>query len=158
MRVAANRASACLVAMLFFAGCSDATPTVVDTVVAKPIDMSVADEGTTDSAQPKDDQLVALDQSLADASVVQCTLGTMYPGVAVIDPDNPVYEDAFNTQAQVEQKFASGKIANSKAYRGYKAAWKYPELLLCAFCACGCEDSPGHLSAVDCFKDMHGFG
>ena len=75
----------------------------------------------------------------------------------LLDPDAPVYEDARWTQAEVEAAFAEAAAEDSAAYRAYKAALAYPGLLECAWCACGCADSDGHLSALDCFKDMHGF-
>ncbi len=87
-----------------------------------------------------------------------CTLGTIYPGVPVIDPDAPVYSDADWTQEEVEAAFAAAKAEDNIYYRGYLAADKYPDLLECAFCSCGCaKASIHHRSDVDCFKDMHGF-
>lgn len=93
----------------------------------------------------------------AGAASVVCDLGTMYPGVALIDPDAPVFQDGTWSQQQVVDAFAQAKTDNSTAYLGYKAARDYSQHLDCAFCACGCEGSIGHLSAIDCFKDMHGF-
>lgn len=89
---------------------------------------------------------------------VACELGTIYPADGVIDPDAPVYSDSTWTQEEVEAAFAAARAENNAYYRGYLAAHKYPEVLECAFCACGCASmSISHLSAVDCFKDMHGF-
>jgi len=88
---------------------------------------------------------------------IVCSLGTMYPNRTVIDPDAPVYSDSGWTQQQVTDAFAQAKAQNSQAYRAYKAANKYTQYLQCAWCACGCATSPGHKSAIDCYKDMHGF-
>ena len=85
-------------------------------------------------------------------------LGSIYPDRGVINPDDPQYEDNIYTFEQVRQMFAQAKQENSRAYRAYKAAYTYSHLANCAFCACGCSESSGHLSAVDCFKDIHGFG
>lgn len=87
-----------------------------------------------------------------------CQLGTMYPGVATIDPDAPVYQDKIWSQDLVTQSFADGKKQSSKPYLAYKAAREQAGVLDCAFCACGCAQGVGHKSAIDCFKDMHGFG
>ncbi|MBW2263456.1 MAG: hypothetical protein JRG91_15935 [Deltaproteobacteria bacterium] len=93
-----------------------------------------------------------------DSPGVVCELGTIYPGGPVIDPDAPIYSDSMWTQEEVEAAFAAAKVENNAFYRGYLAAYKYPEVLECPFCACGCATmSISHLSAVDCFKDMHGF-
>ena len=88
---------------------------------------------------------------------VTCELGTMYPGTGVIDPDAPVFSDANWPQDKVTQTFAQAKTDASTAYLAYRAARDYAKYLDCAFCACGCAQSIGHLSAIDCFKDMHGF-
>lgn len=89
---------------------------------------------------------------------IQC-LGTVYPDSGPIDPDNPVYENEYYTQEQVTKMFAQAKADNTKVYRAYLAGLLYPDLLECAFCYCGCASpSFNHVSAVDCFKDMHGFG
>lgn len=85
-------------------------------------------------------------------------LGTKYPGIGSIDPDNPDYEDALYSKAEVIAKFAAAKAADAPAYRAYKAALAYSAELECAFCDCGCAPLEGHKSASDCFKDMHGFG
>ncbi len=85
-------------------------------------------------------------------------LGTMYPGIGPIDPDAPVFSDATWTQQEVTAAFLEAKVQNSDAYRAYKAALSLGDILECAFCICGCHESIGHLSAADCFKDMHGFG
>ena len=74
-----------------------------------------------------------------------------------IDPDAPVFNDASWTQAKVSQVFVEAKGQNTSAYLAYKAARDYAHVLDCAFCSCGCAPSIGHLSAIDCFKDMHGF-
>lgn len=88
---------------------------------------------------------------------VVCTLGTMYPGLPAIDPDNPDFSDDVFSKEQVIADFAEDKAKNGAAYRAYKAALENQETLECAFCACGCAPSIGHTSAIDCFKDMHGF-
>lgn len=92
-----------------------------------------------------------------EASGIVCSLGTMYPDRAVIDPDAPVYHDSAWSQQEVTDSFAQAKAQDSQAYRAYKAANKYTQYLQCAFCACGCATQPGHKSAIDCYKDMHGF-
>lgn len=85
-------------------------------------------------------------------------LGTVYPDGAVINPDDPVYSSETLPQDYVSEKFAEAKAADSKAYRAYLAAYEDgQEVLECAFCACGCAESDGHISAIDCFKDFHGF-
>lgn len=88
---------------------------------------------------------------------VVCELGTKYPGQAPIDPDVPDFEEEGWTKAEVAAAFAADKAKNGPAYRAYKAAVAHQDVLECAFCACGCGPSIGHLSAIDCFKDMHGF-
>jgi len=92
-----------------------------------------------------------------DAPAVVCDLGTMYPTLDVIDPDAPVYSDASWTQDAVVASFAKAKAESSMAYLAYRAARDYSHFLDCAFCSCGCAPGIGHLSAIDCFKDMHGF-
>lgn len=94
----------------------------------------------------------------ADAGAGECTLGSFYADRDVINPDDPVYEDANWSQAEVTEKFAEAKATDAQSYRAYKIAYQYPDLMQCGFCPCGCDRSLGHLSAVDCFKDMHGFG
>lgn len=86
-----------------------------------------------------------------------CQLGTLYPSAGVIDPDSPVFSDEMHTQADVTDLFAKAKAESSPAYAAYLAARENAGVLGCAFCACGCASSIGHLSAVDCFKDLHGF-
>ena len=54
-------------------------------------------------------------------------------------------------------QFSIAKAEGMDAYKAYKAAFDNAEVLECAFCNCGCYPEPGHLSATDCFKDMHGF-
>jgi hypothetical protein len=75
----------------------------------------------------------------------------------MIDPDAPVYQDAVWTQPEVDQAFAAAKAQSSSAYRAYRAARDHAEYMPCAFCGCGCASAAGHASAIDCFKDMHGF-
>ena len=93
----------------------------------------------------------------SDGGPVACTLGTLYPSASVIDPDNPVYTDEMYAQADVTDMFAKAKAESSPAYLSYAAARDHANVLGCAFCACGCASSIGHLSAIDCFKDLHGF-
>ncbi|GMV16146.1 MAG: hypothetical protein AMXMBFR56_43700 [Polyangiaceae bacterium] len=93
----------------------------------------------------------------AGTAPVACELGTMYPELTVIDPDAPQYSDASWTQADVATLFAKAKTDGSMAYLAYRAARDHSHLLDCAFCSCGCAPGIGHLSAIDCFKDMHGF-
>ena len=88
---------------------------------------------------------------------VSCELGSVYPDAEVIDSDDPTYSDGNWTQAEAQEAFAEARQDNTDAYRAYAAARDHAELLECAFCDCGCASSVEHLSAVDCFKDMHGF-
>ena len=99
---------------------------------------------------------VASGGSAGGASVV-CELGTMYPGEPLIDPDAPVFDDANWSQAKVSDAFAKAKLDGAKPYLAYKAARDSAKVLDCAFCNCGCAPGIGHKSAIDCFKDMHGF-
>lgn len=105
--------------------------------------------------EPPDSAVLAAGDKGVGASAV--CLNSMYGNDPQIDPDNPVYSDASVDQATVTQLFASAAATNSKAYRAYRAAFENPVVLKCAFCDCGCNASVGHTSAVDCFKDMHGF-
>jgi hypothetical protein len=91
-------------------------------------------------------------------TTTSCDYGTMYPAANVIDPDNPLYSDASITQQEVTDKFATAKAQNTSAYRAYRAARDNVGYMPCAYCKCGCGSSIGHESAIDCFKDMHGFG
>jgi hypothetical protein len=92
-----------------------------------------------------------------DPGPVTC-YDTKYPGVSPIDPDAPNFSDPDHTVDATKALFAKAKADNSAAYRAYKIAHDNPEALQCARCACGCARSLGHISAVDCFKDLHGFG
>jgi len=113
-----------------------------------PVDSSVGG-GTDDNA--------AVDDTSSTDGVV-CELGTIYPTAGVIDPDNPVYSGSDYSQAEVTAAFDEARADDSMAYRAYKAAYTWPDVMECAFCSCGCADmSIDHQSAVDCFKDMHGF-
>ncbi len=119
-----------------------------------------------DTLEISEDIQAALDTTTPDTDIaapdvpvepIQC-LGSVYPDSGPIDPDNPVFSDAYYDQEQVSGMFAQAKADDIKAYKAYKAGHLYPELLECAFCDCGCEGPPSnHVSAVDCFKDMHGF-
>jgi hypothetical protein len=91
------------------------------------------------------------------STALSCELGSMYPNQGVIDPDAPVFEDANWDQAKVSDAFAKAKADGTTAYLAYRAARDYTQHLDCAFCACGCAPGIGHRSAIDCFKDMHGF-
>lgn len=119
-----------------------------------------ADSGHEDHAEGTMDAnaMPSMDGLDVPAEPIVCDLGTMYPDLPLIDPDNPDYEDAIYSKAQVKEAFAKDKADNGSAYRAYKAALQHQDVLACAFCACGCAPSIGHLSAIDCFKDMHGFG
>lgn len=118
-----------------------------------------AGEGGSDTAPADDPNApVSLDALDSVPDEVVCDLGTMYPGQPLIDPDAPDFEDEVYSKQQVAEAFAADKAKNGPAYRAYKAALVHQDVLECAFCACGCAPSIGHLSAIDCFKDMHGFG
>lgn len=82
-------------------------------------------------------------------------MGTGYPEANIIDPDAPDYEDASHTTEQVRGLFGDARAADSQAYRAYEAAHANPDVMRCAFCPCGCS-AGGHMSAADCFKDLHG--
>jgi hypothetical protein len=84
-------------------------------------------------------------------------LGSRWPERAVIDPDAPAYSDSTHDAALVTAWFEDAKHADSPAYQAYSSAHRKPELLGCAFCPCGCAAAAAHRSAVDCFKDLHGF-
>ena len=86
-----------------------------------------------------------------------CELGSEHPDREVIDPDDPDYEDSNWTADQVQDAFAEARAEDDDAYRAYAAARDHADLLECPFCDCGCGPGNGHLSAVDCFKGMHGF-
>ena len=130
------------------------------------VDGGGSDSGAADVAAAADSQGGTLDVgngspdgAVADAEEedVQC-LGTIYPTDGQIDPDNPVYSSEWQTQEETEKMFAQAKADGTNAYKAYKAAFENPEVLLCAFCPCGCHESAKHVSAMDCFKDLHGFG
>ena len=91
------------------------------------------------------------------ATGVTCDLGSSYLDLGVIDPDDPSFEDGDWAEEDVRDAFADARDHDSKTYRAYRAAREHAGLLECAFCSCGCAASDGHLSALDCFKDMHGF-
>jgi hypothetical protein len=94
----------------------------------------------------------------AQGQLTVCDYGTVYPGVSVIDPDNPVFENDTWTQQKVVDSFVKAKEMNLDSYRAYRAARDHSGYLECAFCKCGCENPPfDHESSIDCFKDMHGF-
>lgn len=150
----------------------DAAPdtTVADTTIAQDTQIpETTDTGssTVDTASKPDDVAEAADVAGAvdvpepadtDPASLVC-LGSVYPDSGVIDPDDPKFSDEMYDTAQVKLMFQQAKTANSNAYKAYKAALKYPELLECGFCNCGCAAPPAnHISAIDCFKDMHGFG
>jgi Protein of unknown function with PCYCGC motif len=91
------------------------------------------------------------------SQALSCDLGSAFPDSPIIDPDASVYQDENWTQDEVTAAFAQAKLDDSAAYRAYQAARKHEAHMTCAFCACGCAEESGHLSAIDCFKDMHGF-
>ncbi len=93
----------------------------------------------------------------ADGEDIAC-MGSVYPDAGLIDPDNPIFESEYRTQDDVTKAFSIAKADGTNAYKAYKAAFENPDVLLCAFCPCGCHNSSGHQSAIDCFKDLHGFG
>jgi hypothetical protein len=94
--------------------------------------------------------------SIIDAGPpVECR-GSKAPAAPLIDPDNPQFSDETFSNAEVRDKFLRAKNDNTAAYRAYKAALANADVLSCGFCKCGCT-SLGHVSAIDCFKDMHGF-
>ena len=95
-------------------------------------------------------------ESVDDDTPPTC-LESVYPDEGVIDPDDPQFEDSTRTREQVQSMFAHAKETNSDVYWAYKAASDSPELIQCAYCACGCAITEDHLSAIDCFKDLHGF-
>ena len=97
------------------------------------------------------------DGSGDDDTAPPTCLGTVYPGVATIDPDHPVYSDAIYTQEEVTAMFAEAREADDDAYRAYLFARDHGALLECAYCDCGCGGSSGHLGNLDCYKDLHGF-
>ena len=97
------------------------------------------------------------DSGAAGTPSALCDLGSMYPTAPLIDPDAPVYQGANWTQQLVDEAFAKAKADQTTAYLGYAAARDHEKYMQCAFCSCGCGPSIGHLSAIDCFKDMHGF-
>ena len=106
-----------------------------------------------------DDDTVASDDDTGDDDAVQpieC-LGSVYGDAPSIDPDYPIYDGEDYTQQEVTEAFAEARAQNSYAYQAYRIARDNPELMECAFCSCGCAVTEGHISAVDCFKDMHGF-
>lgn len=115
-------------------------------------DVAVADAKTVDSQHH-----VVPDSASVDALAAAKNLGTVYPTRGVINPDDPNYEgDGFSKQ-QVSEMFSRVKAENGPAYRAYKAAFNNADNLHYAFCGCGCALVSNHISAVDCFKDMHGF-
>jgi len=116
-----------------------------------------ASGGTAGSAAGAGSSATGGTSGAAGATSATCDLGTMYPGVEVIDPDAPVFQDGTWSQQEVVDAFAQAKAEGNTAYLGYRAARDYVQYLDCAFCACGCAPAIGHLSAIDCFKDMHGF-
>jgi hypothetical protein len=117
-----------------------------------PADATVSHSDTTQSDAAKDDAT-----STQEAGTPTC-YGAKYPTGKTIDPDNPDYEDAVWTKADVKKQFAAAKAANTDAYKAYKAALAVGRVLECAYCVCGCVSLESHKSAVDCFVDMHGFG
>jgi hypothetical protein len=94
----------------------------------------------------------------AQAPTTLCDYGSVYPNASVIDPDNPVYQDGSWTQQEVIDNFEQAKLLGKDAYPAYRAARDHAQYMECAYCKCGCGGPAlGHESAIDCFKDMHGF-
>lgn len=87
---------------------------------------------------------------------VECR-GTSMPERDVVNPDDPTFSDSNFTNEQVREMFAKSRANNAAAYRSYSAAKANADVLSCAFCSCGCSGPLRHMSALDCFKDMHGF-
>ncbi len=100
----------------------------------------------------RDDAPPAVDEGPAIACY-----GSKDPAATLIDPDAPTYSDADNPLDDVRARFSKARATNAAAYRAYAAAKKNADVLGCGFCKCGCARSLGHESALDCFKDMHGF-
>lgn len=149
-------------------GCPDDKPApdpandsvaVADLSVAEDVLSHVELTIETDTGSPGDSGLEEVGQVDDTAVEAIVCLGSVYPDQGPIDPDSPVYSDQYYTQEQVTKMFAQAKADNTKAYQAYLAGYKYPDLLECAFCYCGCASPPAeHVSALDCFKDIHGFG
>lgn len=95
---------------------------------------------------------------IVDNGPAAACYGSKDAAAALIDPDNPTFADSAITNAEVREKFSRARERNSGAYRAYRAALANADVLSCAFCKCGCAGGIGHVSALDCFKDMHGFG
>ena len=106
-----------------------------------------------------DDPVISADDDSTNTPLPEpLCLGSVYgPDVAVINPDNPDYEGDGYTHDEVAQLFTEARAANNQAYRAYRAAYEHPDVVQCAFCLCGCASSVDHVSAEDCFKDLHGF-
>lgn len=131
------------------------THTVADISTVKDTVQSVDTDQPKDTSEPND--LLSLDtESLPDLHAATCKLGTGFPQLTLINPDNPDYAGDGYTKAQVKTLFADGKAKKSTAYLAYLAAYENADYISCPFCDCGCQ-AAGHLSAVDCFKTMHGF-
>lgn len=112
-----------------------------------------------DAAAPLPDAAAPRPDASSEPSVEElCGTRTMYPGQPVIDPDDPTYSDARWTNEDVRARFAEARAADNDAYHAYRTAHARPDLMYCGFCTCGCNESIGHESGIDCFKDMHGFG
>ncbi|MGZ3424204.1 MAG: hypothetical protein ACXWUG_21485 [Polyangiales bacterium] len=103
-----------------------------------------------------DDRSAAVDASPPETTELAC-FGTGLPDSVLIDPDDPHFSDEGHTEEQVKAMFADAKAKDTAAYRAYRAARANADVLPCAFCACGCATA-GHRSAIDCYKDLHGFG
>jgi hypothetical protein len=99
---------------------------------------------------------VATETPVDEGPPIECR-GSRAPEQALIDPDDPTYEDADFSNELVRTMFERSRTSNAAAYRSYRAALENADVLSCAFCACGCAGTLKHVSAIDCFKDMHGF-
>jgi hypothetical protein len=47
-------------------------------------------------------------------------------------------------------------VASNQIAKAYQIAKTDPKLLQAMFCYCGCDNTGGHGSLLDCFKDDHG--
>ncbi len=141
---------------------------VLLTLLAAAVACAPAGSGLLDDPEPEpildDDDATGvisdvgdLDPRIPEWTEPDECLGTVYPDRDVIDPDDPNYAGDGYSADEVDALFAQGAAEGSDAYLAYVAAAAYPDLLECAWCACSCHVSAGHESAVDCFKDMHGF-
>lgn len=126
-----------------------------DAAVAHDAAVTVDAAPATDAEVPRDAATDAPDERTV-AEI--CGTLTAHADWEVIDPDDPTFSDASWTNDEVRAAFDTARLENTDAYRAYRMAHERPDLMVCGFCPCGCNGSLGHLSGIDCFKDMHGFG